>query len=51
VKREPVTLSMAESCIETWKRLYVEGKWTLRDLEEHLEAILPTFRLEDWARR
>ena len=30
-----------ESVIEAWKRAYIDGRWTLEELERHLEQMLP----------
>lgn len=30
-----------ERVLEGWKRMYVEGKWSLAELEAHLEGMLP----------
>jgi hypothetical protein len=34
-------VTRADRVIEMWKRMYIDGLWTLAEFEAHLAAMLP----------
>ena len=41
-------MTRAEHVIDGWKRMYVDGYWTLAEFEKHVGAMLPFIPSEWW---